>query len=476
VTAGKMAEVQEPTRVGSAIARLVGAFAGADAAAGDAKAQRTVVLGTIGSVSLNAVTLVINFMLAVVLARTLGTAGYGAYAVALAWAMFLSVPASLGIAPLVVRHVAAYAQREKWGLLRGVIRRANQAVVLAATAVVVVAGVVGLVLRDAQPEIVGPFLIGLLLVPLISLTLLRHAAIQGLHRVILARLPDTLVLPGALLVFALIAAWVLGDRFTASWAISLNVAAAALAFVVGAALLKWALPEQVRRSRPEYEHRDWFRSALPLFVMSLLLTVNNQVGTILLGALDSAGAAGMFNVAARAAMFTSFLFLAATYPLYPNIARLWTMGDSAAIQHLLSRAIRIVSIFSVVTAVVFVAFADQILGIFGGGFAGASVALRILVAGELVKVVMGFGGVALVMTSHEKSMARAATLGVALNVSVALVLIPLWGVEGAATASAVSAVVSSAYIAWLSWRRLGIYAPAIGRSTSRGEGDGSPSA
>jgi O-antigen/teichoic acid export membrane protein len=170
----------------------------------------------------------------------------------------------------------------------------------------------------------------------------------------------------------------------------------------------------------------------------------------------------------RAAMFTSFLFLAATYPLYPNVARLWTVGDSAAIQRLLTRAIRIVSLFSVVAALVFLVFADQILGIFGQEFTGASIALRILVAGEFVKVMMGFGGVALVMTSQERSMARAAGLGVGLNVALALALIPVWGVNGAATASAASAIASSAYIAWLSWRRLGLYAPAVGRSTPRG--------
>jgi O-antigen/teichoic acid export membrane protein len=207
--------------------------------------------------------------------------------------------------------------------------------------------------------------------------------------------------------------------------------------------------------------------------MALLLSLNNRVSTILLGALDSAESAGLFNVALRVATFTSFLFLAASYPLYPNVARLWAVGDRVAIQRLLTRAIRIVSIFSVIAAAGFIVFADQILGIFGAEFTGASVALRILVLGELVKVLTGFGGIALVMTAQERIMARAAGVGVALNVVLALVLIPVWGVNGAASSAAVSAVASGAYIAWLSWRRLGIYAPVIGRATPRR--DSSPS-
>lgn len=466
MTSGKAADIRPVSRLGGVLGRLIAAFAGADASAGDARAQRTVVLGTLGSVALNVVTVVVNFLLAVVLARSLGTSAYGAYAIALAWAMFLSVPASLGIAPLVVRHVAAYAQREEWGLLLGVIRRANQVVAAAAVVVVAVAALVALSFRDTRPEIVDPFLIGLVLVPVMSLTALRHAAIQGLHRVVLARLPDTLVLPGAFLVLAVVGAWRLGDRFTANWAIALNVVAATLAFVVGVALLWWALPPSVRRSKAEFEHRDWARSALPLLAMSLLLSANNQVGTIMLGALGSSAEAGMYNVAVRAATFTSFLFLAASYPLYPNVARLWTVGDRAAIQRLLSRAIRIVSLFSVTAAIAFVVFANPFLGIFGGDFGEASTALRILVAGELVKVLMGYGGVALIMTSHEKSMARAASLGVVVNVGLAFALIPGLGVNGAAAASMVSAVASSGCIAWLSWRRLRIYAPALGRPPS----------
>jgi O-antigen/teichoic acid export membrane protein len=212
------------------------------------------------------------------------------------------------------------------------------------------------------------------------------------------------------------------------------------------------------------------RSALPLLLMSLLLAANNRISTILVGALDSDNAAGMFNVAFRAATFTGFLFLAVSYPLYPNIARLWTLGDHAAIQRLLTRAIRVVSIFSVAAAVGFFVFADPILGIFGNEFTDADVALRILVAGELVKVLTGFGGVALVMTSHGSSMARAAGLGVVVNVGLAAILTPAWGVNGAATSFAVSSVATGVYIAWLSWRKLGLYAPAIGHATTERSG------
>ena len=460
-----------PTR-GSAggMRGLLRSVVGSAASEADTKARRSVMLGTLGIIALNVGTVALNFALSLVLARTLGSSGFGAYAFAFGWAVFLSVPASLGISPLVVRCVSSYAEREEWGLLRGVIRRTNQVVLGASAVVVMVAAVVGLVLRDSRPELVGPFLVSLPLVPLIALTGLRRSAMSGLHHVVLGRLPDTVVLTAVFLVLAGAAGVILGDGFTAEWAVALNVVAGIVAFGLGAFLLRRTLPAQVRRAAPQYEDREWARGGVSLFAVGLLFVLNGQIGTILLGTLDSANAVGIYNVATRAASFTSFLYLAATYPLFPNVARLWTAGDVVAIQRLLTRTGRIVSLFSVCVALGFVLFGDTLLGIFGGDFTEGVTALRILVAAEVVKAVTGFGGLALMMTSHEGSMARGTALGVALNVVLAAVLIPLWGVNGAAAASAFGAVAGSVYVAWLTWRRLGIYAPAIGAFGLRSRG------
>ena len=429
--------------------------------------DRRMVRATLGTLVLNGSTLAINFVLALVLARELGTGGFGAYAFAVACATFLSVPASLGLTPLVVRHVAGYNEREEWGLLRGLIRRANQAVAATSFVLVLVAAGVGWALHDSHPKLAGPFLIGLLLVPIIALTMLRQAAMQGLNRVVLGRIPDTLALPGTFLVLILVARYARGDAFNARWATALHVTAAAGAFLLGAAMLRAVLPRGVRETPPEYAQRAWTRSALPMLAFGVLLVVNGQVGTILLGPLSSADAAGVFNVASRAAAFTSFLYLAATYPLSPNVARLWALGDMASLQRVLTRTGRVVLVVSCLVALLFFVFGEQLLAVFGGDFTGGVTALRLLVLAELVKVAVGFGGVALLMTRYEASMTRAMTLGVVVNVALTAGLAPLWGATGAACGALASALLTSAYISILVWRRLGIYAPAIGRAPPR---------
>lgn len=434
-----------------------------DLVGAETRIGRSVLMGATGTVALNVSAMALNFVVALVLARALGSAGYGAYAFALAWATVLTIPASLGLGPLVVRHVATYVEHGSWGLLRGLLHRANQVVAASATVSVLGAAVAGWLLHDSSSELLGPFLIGLLLVPVLALTILRQAALQGLHRVVLGRVPDTLVLPGVLLVLVVVAADRLGDRFDAEWATSLNVAAAAAAFILGAVLLRALVPTPVRTAVPEYDSRAWIRGGLPLLGLALLLVVNMQVGTILLGALESADAAGTYSVASRIALFTGFFFLAATYPLYPSVARLWARGDTDSIQRVLTRAGRAVLVISSCIAALLVAFAPQVLEVFGAEFAEGADALRIVALGQLVAVATGFGGLALVMTPHEGSMTLGTGIGVAVNILLTAALVPVWGVNGAAIGAAAGFLVAGALVAWLAWRRLGIYAPALGR-------------
>jgi O-antigen/teichoic acid export membrane protein len=129
--------------------------------------------------------------------------------------------------------------------LRGLLRRSNQSVALASALTIVVAAVVGYLIYGATPELLYPFWIALLLVPLIALTSLRQAAMQGLGRVVLGRVAETIALP--LIFIGLVAAAALTlDNFTAGWATALQVVAASCAFGLGALLLRRSLPTQVR--------------------------------------------------------------------------------------------------------------------------------------------------------------------------------------------------------------------------------------
>jgi O-antigen/teichoic acid export membrane protein len=195
-----------------------------------------------------------------------------------------------------------------------------------------------------------------------------------------------------------------------------------------------------------------------------VLAANAQIGTILLGALSGAADAGVFNVAMRTTTFISFIMLAATYPLMPVIARLYATGDIERLQQLVVRAARGVLLFALPTGLVLVVFAPVILDLFGSGFDDGATAVRIPAIGELMNVLTGFGGVVLVMTGRERELAFCVGIGAALNLGLSAALIPLIGLDGAAIGTATGLACANLLMAWLAWRRVGVWSAVAGRS------------
>jgi O-antigen/teichoic acid export membrane protein len=415
--------------------------------------KSTLLGGTAATVVVNLGTTGLNFLLTVTLSRLLGVEGYGAYAFAFAWATALSSAAVLGLSPLVVRNVAAYALAASWGLLKGVLRRANQVVLVSSALIVGPAAAAGWFLKRGEPELLHPYLIGLLLVPLIALASLRQAALQSLHRIVLGRLPEAIVAPSLVILVSAALAAVLDERFSATAAMAVHVGAVAVAFGAGAYLLRRELPLAVRSSTARYETRVWARSALPLFLATGVGALGAPLGTIMVGVLGGAAEAGTYAVATRVATFTAFLSLAASYPLLPMVARMHARGERDALQKLLVRSTVVVFLASLPLAMLLVLLAGPILGIFGSDFEGGVDALRILVLGEVLKLLVAFGGLTLLMTGNEGAMPRALVFGILLNLLLGVLLIPAFGVTGAAVASSTGLTLSAYLMAYFAWRR-----------------------
>jgi O-antigen/teichoic acid export membrane protein len=411
---------------------------------------------TLGTAALNGATTGVNFVITVVLAHALGSHGYGIFAFATAVAALLVSPATLGLPSLVVRNVAGYRVTQAWALLRGLLLRALQAVVAASLVLILLAALIGVVIADQQPGEAHAYLIALLIVPIIALASIRQSVLQGFDQVVLGRVPEGLVQPVAFLIFVVVGTRVVD--LTGAGAVLLYVASAVVASVFGLVLLVRALPEEVRHTPPAYDGRAWARSAFHLFLLSGIPAVANQVDVILLGAIKDTHAAGIFDVADRASLFVGFFLVAATYPLGPRIARLWVSGAHNELQRVITRSTKVVFSISVAVAVVLLAFAPQILTVFGREFVEGDTALRILVVGQLVNTGTGVVGLVLMMTGHERDTTRAAGLGALIGAFLNVVLIGPFGLVGAAIATSIGVVATNVLLLRRLWGRTGLWA------------------
>jgi O-antigen/teichoic acid export membrane protein len=235
-----------------------------------------------------------------------------------------------------------------------------------------------------------------------------------------------------------------------------------VAFIVGGVVLQRFLPAQMRNTPPVYRNRQWLKSALPFTLIGGAGIINNQADIIMLGWFSSTDEVGIYRVAMQGSVLVAFGLQAANVVVAPHFARLYSQGDRQRLQRLVTQSARMMLFAALPVAVAFIFAGDAIVRwIFGVDYAAAHLPLAILAFAQLVNAGFGSVGFLLNMTGHERIAARILWQTATLNIAMNAVLIPLFGMAGAATASAVSLVVWNAALYRQVRQRLSISSTAF---------------
>jgi O-antigen/teichoic acid export membrane protein len=419
--------------------------------------------GTLGMTLLQVTLAGLGLIVTVVLASLIGASGYGAYAWALAWVTVLRIPATLGRDRLLVRNLAAYYARGEWGLLRGLLRRSTR-VVVAASLVCLTAGtvVVWLVNSRADSPLLSALQVGLLLVPLVALISSYQGALQGFHRVVAAQTPDAVLRPVVFLALIGVAYLLIGDELSSRSALLAQGVAMATALAVGIYLLRRTLRTRTASAPPRYESREWNRSALAMASTSGLGTVLQRFDVIAVGIILGAADAGVYGVATRAGTVVSLGLGAMNVAFAPIISRLHALDDPERLRRGVTLSTRLIFIVTLVAGTVMIAVATPLLNLIGNQFSEGADALRLLCVAWIVNAAAASNTLLLMMTRYERATAVITAVAVGVNIVLNLILIPLWGITGAAVAMLGAQIARNALMSTLTWRRLGIDSTILG--------------
>jgi O-antigen/teichoic acid export membrane protein len=303
--------------------------------------------------------------------------------------------------------------------------------------------------------------VGMIVVPLVAFARLRQAVLQGLGRVTAGQIPETLVQPLVLLGLVGMVQLAPGIERSGLVAVALYAISAAVACLAGVLLLHRLLPPAVRNAVPEYRTAAWIKSAAPFVWMLGMNVVVTNADTIIVGMLAGSASAGVYRLVSQAAMLVAFPLTCVNMAVAPTIAALYARGDTASLQAIASGAARAILMASVPIAAVLVAVGPTALRLFGPEFVGGYPSLVVLVAAYLLNAAMGTAGYLLIMTRCERAVAAVFGCGAALNVAGNLLMIPRFGIAGAAVATALSVGVVSVAFAVLAQRNLGIHPTAL---------------
>ncbi len=420
--------------------------------------------GASGSFALRMTDTALSFLINLMLARMLGAAGYGSYANAVAWVGLLGVLAMLGLDQLTVRNIATYKVHSAWGLIRGLIGWGHRTVLDLSLALGIAGSLVFWLLRREFDPLMFPTLwIAMLMVPVVSLRLVRQSAMRGLGWVVRGQLPEFVIYPVLFLLILSATYLLMPERFGAETTMGSSVAAGVVGLAIGLIFLVRALPGEVKHARPEYEVSTWMRSALPLMFLGGMNVLIFQTDIVMMGLLRGAEETGIYTVAQRGAQLIMFFAYAIEMALAPVISGLHAAGDSTGLQRVVTKSARVAFFTCLPVALALIIFGKWFLWVFGAEFMQGHAVLAIIGSGQLVKMALGSVMVLLVMTGHEREAAVATGVCALLNIGLNALLISLWGMTGAAVANMTTAVLWFGSMSVLAAKRSGIHSTILGR-------------
>ena len=397
------------------------------------------------------------FGLHVMFARLLGVDEYGIYVYAITWIDILAILCLLGFPTSLVRFIAEYKAKQQWNLLKGIVHRSNQIVLAFSILVGMIAAAVTLLLKERTTvTAVVTFYIGFGLLPVFALSRLRQASLRALKIVVQSEMLLLVIRPVLLGLIVLGLSITIGGSLTAAHVMAGNFTAVAGVLFIGTVLLRKALPKSASEAKLAYAQRQWLKVSLPLLLIDGMQILLKRTDIIMIGAILGSDNAGIYSAASRISNFVVFALMAINATLAPMISELYHTGRGLELQRIIMLASRAIFVFTLVVSVILAVSGKFMLSLFGSDFTIAFVPLLILLAGQVVNSLAGSVGLIMTMTNHQNQAGAIIAVSTAANITLNGLLIPLFGMTGAAISTAFTMALWNIAMLTFVQRRIGI--------------------
>lgn len=191
-------------------------------------------------------------------------------------------------------------------------------------------------------------------------------------------------------------------------------------------------------SQSKYNTKEFIKESLPMLISTSMIVFLGWSDTIILGIYKTSADVGIYGVVLKVSVVTSFTFQALDSILAPKLSRAYHDKNMHNFKKLVKFSTIVNTIVSILIVSTIILLKDFILSIFGDEFFIASTALIILCIGQLFNSVCGPVGSILQMTGRQYVFQYILIVAFCLNLILNLFLVPVYGINGVAFATAVS--------------------------------------
>jgi O-antigen/teichoic acid export membrane protein len=381
----------------------------------------------------------LKYLIQIILARNLGAEVFGLFFLGLTIFKVTEMIAELGLPHGIIRYVSIFHGKKDMARIKGIIVFSIKATFAAGAAL-------GLILFFFsktisvhifhKPDLAVVLKFFAVMLPLSAMTTMMVFSTQAFkimkYKIFVREFLEP-AMKIILIAFVFLLGWGLLGVLSVHLFVFVFVSFIAFLF------LKKTFPGIIRRTvEPIYENRELLNFSWPLFFVYFAGFLILYTDTLMIGYFKTSQDVGVYSVAHRTAFLVGTAIAAFNSIFAPIISDLYSRRKNHELEKLFKIVTKWIFSFSLPIFLLIVFFSEPILGIFGQEFVPGVNCLVILCAGWLIHSAVGSVGIMISMIGRPKINLFNTSSTLILNITLNLILIPEYGITGAALATALS--------------------------------------
>ena len=399
----------------------------------------------------------LTFVSQILLARWMGGFEFGIYIYGWTWVLLIGGMVDLGLGSAAQRFIPEYTEQKRFALLRGFLSGSRWLALLFGT----MAGAIGalavkLLTPHIDPSTVVPLYLSCASLPLFGVWSAQSGIARSYNWVNLGLSPVYVHRPIVLLaLMGLI--FMLGFPTDAVTATLVGVIALTSVGLAQVFILNRRLAGVVESGPRSYASRIWLAVSAPIFLVEAFYYLLNYSDIIVLKQFRSADEVAIYYAASKTIALVSFISYSVAQTIAHKFVEYDVSGNREGLAAFLKQSVRLTFWPSVVVIIGLLALGHPLLRLFGREFTSGYYLMFIIAIGLLARASVGPAERLLNMLGERRACALIYGSSFAISLILCVLLIPRFGLAGAAAASSMALVFESASLFVTAQYRLGLH-------------------
>ncbi|KQS95131.1 MULTISPECIES: lipopolysaccharide biosynthesis protein [unclassified Rhizobium] len=385
----------------------------------------------------------IAFVSQIILARVMGEFEYGIYVFVWVLVVLFGNLSCLGFHTAIIRFLPQYHARDALPEIRGLTTTVRVFALMSATGLALT-GIGGLWLFGdfVDNYYLVPLYLGIFSLPMIALGDVMDGTSRAHSWAVSALSPTYIIRPVLILGFMMLAV-AIGEPHTARTAMIAAMAATYLTSVTQFFILTFRLRRRYVKGPRRIEFGTWIRVALPIFLIEGFGFMLTNSDVVIVGLYLDPESVAIYFAAAKTMALVHFVMFSVKAAAAPRFSAAMADPDRQQLAVIAVESAKWSFWPSLVVGAMVLACGNFLLSLFGPAFTSGYTLMAILFAGIMAKALVGPAEAFLTMAGQQKLCVALYATALVANLILNTTLIPMFGLTGAAFATAGAMVVEA---------------------------------